>query len=71
LSEVVGAEVGAIPGAPSMGALKKVNQGLRLHLNDGSSISFVLMMPRGLDEVLARVGIAPQESAPSGTGTAL
>ncbi len=68
MSEVVGAEVGAIPGAPSMGALKKVNQGLRLHLNDGSSISFVLMMPRGLDEALARVGIAPRSG--SGTGTA-
>ncbi len=67
LSEVVGAEIGAIPGAPSIGALKKVNQGLRLHLNDGSSISFVLMMPRGLDEALARVGIAPRSGSSTGT----
>lgn len=58
LSEVTRAEIGAIPGAPSLGPLAKVNQGLRLHLADGSAVSFVLVMPRGLQEALANVGIA-------------
>lgn len=57
-STVVAAEMGELPGLPSLTRfLKKVNEGLTLWFEDGTSVSFVVTWATGMDTALARMGI--------------
>ena len=57
-SRVVAAELGELPGLPSLTRfLRKVNEGLTLWFDDGSSVTFLVVWAMGIDTALERMGL--------------
>lgn len=57
-SLLTAAESGEIPGLPSLTRLlRKVNEGLTLWFEDGSSVSFLVVWGTGLDRALEQLGL--------------